>query len=82
MDTVVDMYFKLKAPFEEKKRAEFPDAIALVSLERWAELNKLKILVVSYDSGWEEYCASSADRPFPVEAETTVYIPSRRSTES
>jgi hypothetical protein len=59
MDTVVDMYFKLKAPFEEKKKAEFPDAIALVSLERWAELNKLKILVVSYDSGWEEYCATS-----------------------
>src|ERR1035441_5819129 len=59
MDTVVDMYFKLKPPFEEKKKAEFPDAIAVISLERWAELNKLKILIVSYDSGWEEYCATS-----------------------
>jgi hypothetical protein len=59
MDTVVDMYFNLKPPFEEKKKAEFPDAIALVSLEKWAEQNKIKVLVVSHDTGWEQYCANS-----------------------
>ena len=61
MNTVVEMYFGSKPPFEdnEKKKYEFPDAIALLSLEKWAENNNMKVLVVSADSGWEEYCATS-----------------------
>ena len=59
MDIVVGMYFTLKPPFEEKKKAEFPDAIALVSIEHWAKISRRKVLVVSYDAGWEEYCATS-----------------------
>jgi PIN domain len=61
MEEIVEMYFKVKPPFEDnaKKKAEFPDAIALKSLEYWAEMNKTKVLVVSDDSGWEEYCATS-----------------------
>jgi hypothetical protein len=47
MEEIVEMYFKVKPPFEDnaKKKAEFPDAIALKSIEHWAEINKTKVLV-------------------------------------
>lgn len=42
LESIVDMYFNFIPPFEkneknEKKRYEFPDAIALKSLESWAK---------------------------------------------
>ena len=48
-------------PFEEpdKKKHEFPDAIALLSLEEWAEVNKTRILAVSCDRGWAAFAAES-----------------------
>lgn len=57
--TLVDMYFAMSAPFELGKRAEFPDAIALLALEAWAEVNDARILAVSQDSGWTAYCETS-----------------------
>jgi len=61
ISNLVKMYFESSAPFEnnEKKKYEFPDAIALLSLEKWAEDNDVKILAVSSDKGWEKYGVSS-----------------------
>jgi hypothetical protein len=59
--TLVKMYFGLEAPFEKSadKKNEFPDALALLSLEAWAEMNDLNILAVSSDKGWSRYADTS-----------------------
>jgi hypothetical protein len=56
------MYFLNSPPFEntKDKKNEFPDAIALLSLESWAIANKTKVVVVSNDAGWERYCNQSS----------------------
>jgi hypothetical protein len=61
MSKLVDMYFSIAPPFENSKdkKNEFPDAIALLSLESWAVANKTKVILVSKDSGWESYCKQS-----------------------
>lgn len=61
MNELIKLYFTPSAPFEdnEKKKNEFPDAIALLSLEAWASRNNKKLLAVSEDKGWEGYAASS-----------------------
>lgn len=58
---LVANYFDAFPPFMETgaKKHEFPDAIALLSLEHWAELNQQKILAVSSDKGWREFAANS-----------------------
>jgi len=60
---ILDLYFGIEPPFEKKadKKHEFPDAIALMSLEKWAEDNDKRILAVSDDGGWIEY-AKKSDR--------------------
>jgi len=54
-------YFATETPFEanEKKKNEFPDAFALISLEKWAEENKTLLLCVSKDKGWVNYAEQS-----------------------
>ncbi len=61
VNKLVELYFTPSAPFEdnEKKKNEFPDAIALISLEAWARQNNKKLLAVSEDKGWEGYAATS-----------------------
>ena len=58
---LINMYFSLEAPFERNadKKNEFPDALALLSLESWAENNNLNILAVSSDKGWSKYAENS-----------------------
>lgn len=58
---LIKSYFELSPPFEGsgKKKNEFPDAIALLSLEAWAVEKGIKILAVSYDKGWAEFAAKS-----------------------
>lgn len=58
---VVKRYFNSSPPFEkqEKKKHEFPDAIALLSLEDWAESQQMRILAVSHDRGWKNFAAES-----------------------
>ncbi|MEJ1961028.1 MAG: PIN domain-containing protein [Gammaproteobacteria bacterium] len=60
-DDVLRRYFTVQPPFEstDKKKHEFPDAIALVGLERWALANDTQVLVVSGDSGWKNFCNTS-----------------------
>lgn len=58
---LLDKYFMTEAPFEEgkEKKHEFPDAIALLSLERWAKENNKKILAISKDKGWANFAGNS-----------------------
>ncbi|HRK98445.1 MAG TPA: PIN domain-containing protein [Alphaproteobacteria bacterium] len=58
---LIKRYFNYKPPFENnnEKRKEFPDAIALLTLEKYAKENNIKILAVSKDKGWIDFAASS-----------------------
>lgn len=50
-------YFQTLPPFAgvKDKKHEFPDAIALSALEKWAKANGRRILAVSEDKGWSSY---------------------------
>ncbi|MBD2749171.1 DUF4935 domain-containing protein [Microvirga sp. BT688] len=58
---LVRMYFEPTPPFEksEAKKAEFPDAIALISLADFAKARGMKVLAISKDSGWKRFADSS-----------------------
>ena len=61
MSDLVDAYFQPAPPFSAagKNKAEFPDAIALLSLERWAKEGNFKVLGVSKDKGWKAFAELS-----------------------
>ncbi len=62
VDALTKAYFDPAAPFEatgDKKR-EFPDAIALLSLEEWARSSGRTVLAVSADKGWAAFAERSA----------------------
>lgn len=56
-----DLYFAAEPPFSRKaeKKSEFPDAMALLSLEHWAETHGGIVLAVSGDGDWKRFAASS-----------------------
>lgn len=60
-DDLIKRYFDNQPPFEEnaKKKNEFPDALALLSLESAAKTSEGLILCVSSDQGWKKFCDSS-----------------------
>lgn len=59
---IFENYFSGSPPFGEgKKKYEFPDAFALLALQREAEDRNRIIYVVSGDSDWEKFCSSSDD---------------------
>lgn len=62
VDRLLSLYFESDAPFEESgdKKAEFPDAIALLSLEQWAQSQGVQLLAVSKDAGWLKFAKTSA----------------------
>lgn len=61
VDDLVRRYFSHAAPFADKetKKYEFPDALALLALEGWAQEAKTKMLVVSKDGDWLRFCRDS-----------------------
>lgn len=62
MDDLLKLYFSSQPPFASTgdKKSEFPDAIALVSLEKWAKSKGKTILAVSHDKDWTAFAATSA----------------------
>jgi hypothetical protein len=58
---VLERYFNQEPPFAATgdKKQEFPDAYALLSIEKWAEEKDFKVLVVSHDKCWKEFCQES-----------------------
>lgn len=61
MGDLLRSYFTASAPFEASgaKKHEFPDAIALLSLEAWAKSAEKRILAVSADKGWAQFAENS-----------------------
>ena len=61
MGELIKHYFGPLAPFETsgKKKNEFPDAIALLSMEKWAEEEGKRILAISNDKGWSDFARDS-----------------------
>lgn len=59
---LVRRYFESAPPFSRKdsKKAEFPDAIALLALEKWAEDEDLLLLAISRDGDWKAFADASA----------------------
>ncbi|MCZ7018809.1 PIN domain-containing protein, partial [Salmonella enterica] len=57
-----ELYFGNRPPFHKSndKKYEFPDAVALLSLEAYAENSG--ILVVSSDKDWITFCNSSESK--------------------
>jgi hypothetical protein len=62
VDKLLSLYFEADPPFEGSgdKKAEFPDAIALLSLEKWAEEQEVQLLAVSKDAGWLNFAKASS----------------------
>lgn len=58
---VMRRYEAGEPPFAEtgEKKQEFPDAVALSTLEGWAEAHNTKILAVAHDKDWQRYGAQS-----------------------
>ncbi|MEL0657255.1 PIN domain-containing protein [Pseudoalteromonas issachenkonii] len=58
---LLKQYFENKAPFAEtgKKKNEFPDAIVLLAVEKWAEEKNIQVLAVARDGDWSNYCETS-----------------------
>ena len=64
-----DRYFQEAAPFEARKKSEFPDAAALLTLENYAKAIQKQGILISRDSGWADfakhsdwlYCVKSLD---------------------
>lgn len=58
---VIRRYFSPDLPFEanNKKKHEFPDAFALLSLEHYAKTHGSQILCVSQDQGWQKFAEAS-----------------------
>jgi hypothetical protein len=57
-----DLYFACRPPFSTKadKKNEFPDAIALLALQHWAEQRDGFVLAVSNDGDWARFAEQSA----------------------
>lgn len=55
---ITQRYFDALPPFSSagKKKNEFPDAISLLALEKWARDNTKIIYAVSQDNDWDKYC--------------------------
>jgi hypothetical protein len=57
---IFENYFSGTPPFGEgKKKYEFPDAFALLALQKEAKDRNKIIYVVSGDSDWQKFCSSS-----------------------
>ena len=57
---LINLYFDSAPPFAHgKKKNEFPDAIALLSLQEWAYRNDKMVIAVSGDSDWAAFGVKS-----------------------
>lgn len=61
VDDLLRRYFSPEPPFADtgKKKNEFPDAIALLSLAAWAQEHEAKVIVLTTDEDWNKFCRSS-----------------------
>lgn len=55
----LDRYQQGRVPFEAQKKEEFPDALSLIALNRYAEQNNYNIVVATNDNGCLGYCGET-----------------------
>lgn len=62
VEDLIELYVAGGAPFnvQGKKKSEFPDAIALLALDDWAETHGARVLSVSADDDWKRFGESSS----------------------
>lgn len=56
---LIDLYFNNKAPFTEQKKHEFPDAIIILTIDKWSHENHKIPLVITNDKGMSLYDTES-----------------------
>lgn len=56
ISTLLSSYFRGIAPFSDKKKSEFPDAINLLALDNWCNINSESMYVISSDIDLANYC--------------------------
>lgn len=49
-----------QAPFSNKKKSEFPDAISLLALDKWCGDNNHNMYIISTDNDLTDYCADNS----------------------
>jgi hypothetical protein len=57
----LQLYFSQQAPFSGKKKSEFPDAISLLSLAHWCQVNSAQLYVVGDDPDLRAWCSEHAE---------------------
>lgn len=84
MKDLIRLYFHPLPPFEPSggKKDEFPDAIALLSLEAWASKNEKRILAISDDKGWKDYAKTSERIDVQDDLATALEILQKHSEEA
>lgn len=55
MNLIIEKYKALEPPFSEKKKAEFPDAIALQTLELWCKEHNDTCIILATDPDLQSY---------------------------
>lgn len=58
---LLQLYFSEQAPFSDKKKSEFPDAISLLSLAHWCRKNTAQLYVVGDDPDLHAWCSQHGD---------------------
>jgi predicted nucleic acid-binding protein len=53
---LVNLYFETKAPFSQKKKHEFPDAIILLTIKAYKDTQKKIPIVISNDNDIKNFC--------------------------
>ncbi|MEM1228885.1 MAG: PIN domain-containing protein, partial [Planctomycetota bacterium] len=84
LEEVFRRYCETKPPFGtgKSKKSEFPDAIALDSIRRWAVENDTSIYVVSRDQGMKEYCDELDELSYVESVEQFLHLAVRQDEES
>ena len=60
INAVIDRYFGGLSPFQGRNsKCQFPDAIALMSIESWASKNQKSVLAISGDKQWNSFAQRS-----------------------
>lgn len=84
MKSLIDMYFQNLAPFKESgnKKNEFPDAIALLSLQYWVEKNNKNLLAVSMDNDWKNFAQGKDNIEVIDDLAKAMYILNKQTDEA
>lgn len=61
LNELMERYFKASPPFATsgKKKNEFPDAVSLLSIEKWASRHDKAVLAVTNDGDWKAFADQS-----------------------